>query len=577
MANVLVVDDEIGIRDAFTAFLKGDNHFVDTAIDVENALEKLRRTDFDVVILDILMPRISGLELLKQIKETSDNIQVIMITGGPTIDSASEAVRQSAFDYLIKPIRGHVIRQTVKKAVELKNLTEAKNQLLRENCRYRDHLENLVEERTEKLGKTNDRLRTEISERKQIENELRRTTDTLNGIIASPTELSITAIDSELRVIHCNPAAEKLFEKTRSQVVGQSFQDLLKETPLLPDPLSQIVAQVNDEGKYDFVSEFTASDGGRRFAHIVISPMKGEKDSITGYVIASSDITNRRILEQQLLQSQKLESIGQLAAGIAHEINTPTQYVGDNLNFLKDGFSDLLKILNLCAKLHADPKPEEPSSELSAELVEAIKDVDLEYLREEIPDAISQSLEGIGQVTRIVSAMKEFSHPSLEEMIQTDINSALQSTVTVSRNEWKYVADIDWRLEPSLQSVICLPGELNQVFLNIIVNAAHAIADVVEGGEKGTITIRTRNDGDHVEISIADTGGGIPENIRHRIFDPFFTTKEVGKGTGQGLAIAHNVITAKHRGALCVQSEEGKGSTFIIRLPVSSDSGIAKE
>ncbi|MBI3300896.1 MAG: HAMP domain-containing histidine kinase [Deltaproteobacteria bacterium] len=175
-------------------------------------------------------------------------------------------------------------------------------------------------------------------------------------------------------------------------------------------------------------------------------------------------------------------------------------------------------------------------------------------------------------MTKIVRAMKEFSHPGSEEKVETDLNRAIETTITVARNEWKYVAELATDLDSSLPPVPCLPGEFNQVILNLIINAAHAIAVVVSEGStsKGTITVSTRHDGDWAEIRVSDTGTGIPEAIRAKIFAPFFTTKEVGKGTGQGLAIAHSVIVDKHKGTIGFETEVGRGTTFIIRLPLAS-------
>jgi signal transduction histidine kinase len=203
-------------------------------------------------------------------------------------------------------------------------------------------------------------------------------------------------------------------------------------------------------------------------------------------------------------------------------------------------------------------------------LEEITRKVDLAYLTEEVPRAINQTLEGVDRVTKIVRAMKEFSHPGVKEKTLADLNKAIENTVTVSRNEWKYVADMITELDSSLPAVPCLVGEFNQVVLNIIINAAHAIQEVVgrDSGRKGTIRVSTHHDPDWVEVRIGDTGGGIPEDIRSRIFDPFFTTKGVGKGTGQGLAIAHSVIMDKHGGTLHFETEMGKGTTFFIRLPL---------
>ena len=200
----------------------------------------------------------------------------------------------------------------------------------------------------------------------------------------------------------------------------------------------------------------------------------------------------------------------------------------------------------------------------------AAEEADLEYLHDEIPRAIRQSGEGVERVATIVKAMKEFSHPGSGEMKAIDLNHAIESTLTVSRNEWKYVADAVTEFDPHLPVVRCLPGEFNQVILNLVVNAAHAIADVkMRGTTKGRITVSTHRDGDWAEIRVRDTGTGIPEAVRSRIFTPFFTTKEVGRGTGQGLAIAHAVVVKKHGGTLEFETEEGQGTTFIIRMPIA--------
>jgi len=303
-----------------------------------------------------------------------------------------------------------------------------------------------------------------------------------------------------------------------------------------------------------------------------------ENGEVIRYEGMVQDVTERKMLHQQLLQAQKLESIGQLAAGIAHEINTPTQYIGDNIRFLSDAFRDLQKVVASYGQLSEAAGSNSISDETMKAVAAAVEAADVSYLMEEIPKAIGQSLDGVTQVSTLVSAMKNFSHPGVKDKTPVDLNRAIESTITIARNEWKYVADMETDFDPSLPRVSCLPGELNQVVLNMIVNAAHAIGDVVgkEGSKKGKIRVQTRNSEGWAEIRIQDTGAGIPEKARPRIFEPFFTTKEIGKGTGQGLAIARSVIVDKHAGSIHFETELGKGTTFIIRIPHDGKS-IAKE
>ena len=273
----------------------------------------------------------------------------------------------------------------------------------------------------------------------------------------------------------------------------------------------------------------------------------------------------RTELEQELRHMQKMDSLGTLAGGIAHEINTPVQYVAENLRFLEDSFLELGKVSQQFGRLieaaSADVSPVDMIGESNA------ANADTDYLCEEIPASIRQSLEGIEQIGEIVRAIKEFSHPDAKEKSAIDINRAIETTLTVARNQWKYVADVETDFDDTLPPVLCQPGEFNQVLLNLIVNAAHAISE--RGAEeKGRITLSTRMNADRVEVRISDTGVGIPAENREKIFDPFFTTKDPGKGTGQGLAIAYTIITKKHKGTISLHSELGKGTTFTVSLPL---------
>ena len=292
------------------------------------------------------------------------------------------------------------------------------------------------------------------------------------------------------------------------------------------------------------------------------------------------DVTDQRRLENELAQAQKLESVGRLAAGVAHEINTPVQFVSDSVSFVREAMDDLSQIVDKYRDLRTATEKGANVAEAAKAAAEAEDDADLDYILENAPVALDRARDGLGRVAAIVRSMKEFAHPDRKEMSQSDINQAIQSTLVIASNEYKYVAEIETAFE-IIPPVNCYAGEVNQVVLNLIVNAAHAIGDVVRGTDKkGKIRVGTRVVGDHVEIAITDTGKGIPVDVRSRIFDPFFTTKEVGKGTGQGLAIARNVVVDKHGGTLHFETEVGQGTTFYIRLPINgpataSDSAAA--
>jgi len=275
--------------------------------------------------------------------------------------------------------------------------------------------------------------------------------------------------------------------------------------------------------------------------------------------------------ESQSAHSQRMRSIGQLASGIAHEINTPTQYVGDNLRFLKDAFMDINGLLRGGVELLEAVRTGTVTPDRVRRLAADYERADLGYVMAEIPGAIEHAMDGVERISRIVRALKEFAHPGMDEKSTADLNMIIETTLTVARNEWKYVADLVTDFDPSLPPIPCHPAEINQVILNLVINAVHAIEDVPRQGtpRKGVITVRTRCRGGWAEIQIGDNGIGIPEDIRPHIFDPFFTTKAIGRGTGQGLAICYPVIVEKHGGVITFESEVGCGTIFTLRLPLA--------
>ncbi len=321
---------------------------------------------------------------------------------------------------------------------------------------------------------------------------------------------------------------------------------------------------------------FVRASGQEGVLGLVVNPLLREGDVFWGFTVMGADITERKMLEKQLTQAQKLRSIGQLASGIAHEINTPTQYVGDNVRFLKDAFEDIARVLQVDEELFAAAGGGRVGAELLRRTQDARARADLSYLVAEIPLAIEHTQEGVERISKIVRAMKDFAHPGREEKTPADLNQIIDTTLTVARNEWKYVADMQTDFDRSLPPVLCLPAEIGQVILNLVINAAHAIEDAAQQGRtaKGSISITTRRRDGWAEIRVSDTGSGIPENIRHRIFDPFFTTKEIGRGTGQGLAICYPVIVEKHGGRVSFDSHVGRGTTFSIDLPLGEQEGV---
>ena len=381
-------------------------------------------------------------------------------------------------------------------------------------------------------------------------------------------DLAIFSSDLAGNIVNWNSGAERIFGYSATEIAGAPVR------LLAPDdyrrPYEEIGERLGRGQKTEHLETVCITKNAESIQILLsAAPILDQTGAAVGGAYIMWDVTEIKMLQRQLVQAQKLESIGQLAAGIAHEINTPIQYIGDNAKFLEEGFRDLFRLVDSGGHL-----AEALRSVNKTDLVIAWDDVvgrtDLEYLRGEVPLAIEQLLQGVDHVARIVRAMKEFSHPSSVEMTLVDINRAIESTALVSKNEWKYVADLTTDLDPDLPPVPCVVGEFNQVVLNLIVNAAHAIADVVRGTEqKGLLHIATRRKDQFVEIRLSDTGTGIPENIQSRVFDPFFTTKDVGKGTGQGLALAHSVIVQKHQGSIRFETKHGAGTTFIIQLPLA--------
>ncbi|HHH76639.1 MAG TPA: response regulator [Phycisphaerae bacterium] len=647
--KILIVDDNEPLRSSLMRNLGRAGYSCSCAEDGLEAIAKLREVEFDVVLSDLLMPKMDGLALLDAIKEENLDVVPVILSGHNQISQAVEAIKRGAFDFIQKPTDANSVCVTVTKALkhrEIKRHARAMSDLAwqwqatfdaspdmmvvlkddqrillvnnamveRLGCSREDLLDRQCHEalcrddhpledcpfmhdfqdvedgsfrfsqqqwggyceinrasQDENSGAGHGCMYVirDITARKRVGDELREARGRAERLIDSISSILI-CLDNEGEITHWNATAEECLGLCADDVIGKSIPE--SGITWRSDDIEAALASCLSEKQPQRVDDirFVRPDIQEGFLSLTINPIMTAEGTLTGMLILGRDVTGEKFMETQLAQSQKLEGIGQLAAGIAHEINTPMQYIGDNIAFLGESFANLAQLVQKYNQILAKISKGQVTAQDISELEATVSEMDVEYLIEEIPNAIGQSIEGIERVTKIVRAMRDFSHPGVEEKSAIDINNAIESSITVCRNEWKYVADLETAYDNSLPPVPCLPGELNQVILNLIINAAHAIGSKADGKSeaKGTITVSTRRNGDKVEIAIRDTGCGIPEKCQARIFEPFFTTKDVGKGTGQGLAIARSVIVEKHDGQITFETEEGKGTTFTVTLPL---------
>jgi len=527
MATILVVDDDQSVRSQVQGILRDKGHTVDTAASAGDALELLNAHQFDAAVVDIELPDMSGTELVSSMRAKDAHVQVVMVSDEATVKVATDVLRAGASDLLFKPIIANAVARSMENALRI-------GAVLRENARVE----------------------------KQYRTLFKSSLDAIM-ILAPP----------DWRFASVNPACLAMFG-------AEDGAALAATTPWNLSPKCQADGCRSDEKAREMLQ--TAIGKGSHVFEWRYKRLDGEEFPATVQLIrirlagqtqlqaTVRDETESRQLEADLAHAQKLEAVGQLAAGIAHEINTPTQFVGDSVHFLEEACEDLTWLVKRYRTALETLETDETHAELLTDIKAAEEKADLEYLREHMAPAFARCREGIGRIATIVSAMKEFAHPDSSEKQPADINHALADTLTISCNEYKYVADVKTHFG-AIPLVECLIGNLNQVFLNLIVNAAHAVGAKVEGsGEKGMITVRTSEDGDDVLVEVSDTGCGMPPEVRTRIFDPFFTTKGVGKGSGQGLAIARSIIVDKHQGTITCDSTPGKGTTFTVRIPIKS-------
>lgn len=392
-----------------------------------------------------------------------------------------------------------------------------------------------------------------------VEADLRESAQFVNRILAT-LGTAVIVTDATGCVTRINRSAATLMgEDSVTDGVGWTlFERLRKEgEPAAGSMLELIGAQ----------RELTlhSRDGEPRDVLFTASDLRDENGELHSVVCVATDLRERKALEVELRHAQKLESVGQLAAGMAHEINTPIQFVGDSLTFLEEAFEDISGLVESYDTLRKGVADSGSAETLAGAADRTRTEIDYEFLAEEVPDALKRAIGGVDRVAKIVRAMKEFAHPGSDEVAPADLNHAIETTLTVAANEFKYVADLTTDFG-DLPSVPCHIDDLNQVVLNLIVNAAHSLEDC---DRRGAIHISTHVEDSFAVVKVRDNGAGIPESIQDRIFDPFFTTKAVGKGTGQGLALAHAIVVERHGGTLTFDTQKDVGTTFTIRIPLA--------
>lgn len=421
-------------------------------------------------------------------------------------------------------------------------------------------------------------LRQKLVEQQKVQETLRKARDLaefrraeIEKLVSAITSLLI-AVDSDGKIFQWNETASKFFGIPDDRSIDQYFADVLHEY-VPPGKLAEIVekgmADVEGKSFNNFEIPIDLKDKGVRLLLAIINPILDSGGKKLGFLLLAEDITHRKEEEHRRNLSQKLESLGQMAGNIAHEIKTPLQYIGHNSQFVSESFSDITKFYETV--FECLPEIEQSDKKQTAEKIrQTIERCDIEYHLREIPKACNQVVDGVTTVSNIIRSMKEYSHPGKGVMEKADINKLLGSTIVIVQNKIKKTLDIETKFCEELPKISCYPSELNQVFMNLLGNALDAIQEKGCTGEPGIIKISTALEGNEIIVTITDNGCGIPDNIKDNVFNPFFTTKEIGKGTGQGLSMAHNIVE-KHKGKIYFKSRAGEGTSFYIHLPIQGE------
>jgi PAS domain S-box-containing protein len=526
--RVLLAEDDRVFRVLLHNVLGKWGYEPDVVIDGEQAWRALTTKGGPrLAILDWMMPQADGLEVCRRVRSANlpHYVYMVLLTGKTETSDLVAGLEAGADDYLPKPVNLHQLQLRLRAA----------SRVLEAEERHR--------------------------------------------MIAEIASDGIVTMSGDNTIEFANRAAGAIFGYAASELIGRTFSELAPRFDSLLDSAgsgtaapSESTAAVRSWAPIEMTGRHATGHDVPLEISFAESLNSVRKRVVTAMI---RDVTERRVRDAQRAHTQKLESIGQLAAGVAHEINTPIQYIGDNLRFVEVSLRGLQQLLDAQQSALSESAAAGAGSARAAEIESIARDIDVDYLREETPSAISQALEGVARVAEIVRALKEFSHPG-SETAPVDLNHLIETTALVSRTRWKYVADLKTDFDSGLPPVTCMAGELGQVILNLLVNGADAIADAIRNkpGEQGVLSIRTRRDGEFAEIRVSDTGTGIPPEVRSRIFDPFFTTKPVGSGTGQGLSICYTIVTKKHRGTISFETEMGAGTTFVVRLPIAGPGAV---
>jgi len=548
--GILIVDDSVEILRALATIIKRAGLVPRPVTSGKLAIEAAIAEPPSLVLLDMQMPDMSGLSVCRCFKQDTrlQSIPIIFVSGQHRPDEKVEAFLAGAVDYVTKPFHEEEVL-----------------------ARISTHLR--IQELQRQLELQNERLAVD-----------RRWANERATLVSSSTRDALIILDNSGNISDWNSAAEDTFGWARAEVLGKQLHSLLAPERFQAAHLaawSRFRATGQGEAIGKTLELAALRKSGEEFPiELSIIPTilndcwcaVGVVRDITERKRAEAklqhEVTERHKMELELRHAQKLEVVGQLAAGIAHEINTPTQFLGDNIQFLKEAFDGLVRLSKEChaAVVQLGQAAENQPIFDGLRMIE--HEIDLGYITENAPIAFERCIDGVSRIALIVRSMKEFAHNDQREQGAADINRALKATLVIARNEYKYVADVATEFA-ELPPVVCHLGDLNQVFLNLIVNAAHAVGDKVgRSGDKGEIRIKTAISGDQVRIDISDSGTGISDSARQHLFEPFFTTKEIGRGTGQGLAISRAIVCERHGGSITFESQLGIGTTFTLLIPV---------